>query len=36
VTLLRLDRIRLLVLVVLAIVAAVSGGGFFDGDIIGP
>jgi hypothetical protein len=34
--LLRLDRIRLLVLVVLAIVAAVSGGGFFDGDIIGP
>jgi hypothetical protein len=36
VTLLRLDRILLLVLVVLAIVSALSGGGFFDGDIIGP
>jgi hypothetical protein len=35
VTVLRLDHIRLLVLVLLAIVAAVSGGGFFDGDIIG-
>jgi hypothetical protein len=33
--LLRLDRIHLLVLVVLAIVAAVSGGGFFDGSIVG-
>jgi hypothetical protein len=31
-----MDRIRLLVLAVLVIVAAVSGGGFFDGDIIGP
>jgi hypothetical protein len=31
-----MDRIRLLVLAVLAIVAAVTGGGFFDGDIIGP
>ena len=31
-----MDHIKLLVLAVLAIVAAVSGGGFFDGDILGP
>ena len=30
-----MDQIKLLALIVLAIVAAVSGGGFFDGDIVG-
>ncbi|HKY12987.1 MAG TPA: hypothetical protein VJL85_06585 [Gaiellaceae bacterium] len=33
---LRIYRIRLLALVALAIVAATSGGGFFDGEILVP
>jgi hypothetical protein len=33
---LRIHRIRLLALLALAVVSAVSGGGFFDGDIVGP
>ena len=32
---LRMDHIKFLVLAVLVIVAAVSGGGFFDDTIIG-
>jgi hypothetical protein len=31
---LRVDRIKLLVLIALAVVSAVSGGGFFDSDIV--
>jgi hypothetical protein len=33
---LRIYRLRLLALVTLAIVAATSGGGFFDGEILLP
>jgi hypothetical protein len=33
---LRIYRLRLLALVALAIVAATSGGGFFDGEILSP
>jgi uncharacterized membrane protein YeiH len=33
---LRIHRIRLLALLVLAVVGAMSGGTFFDDDILGP
>jgi hypothetical protein len=33
---LRIYRMRLLALVVLGIVAAVSGGGFFDDELLSP